>query len=74
MSMETLEEQLQAFLRQYQKEEVMLEFRNVSYEENGVLSEKPTLLLPIDTILYFEYIKAKKKVKIVTENVAKTKG
>ena len=69
VSTEALEEQLQAFLRQYQKEEVRLEFRNVSYEENGVLSEKPTLLLTVDTILYFEYIKAKKKVKIVTENM-----
>ena len=27
------------------------------------------MLLPVDTILYFEYIKAKKKVKIVTENM-----
>ena len=69
VSAEALEEQLQAFLRQYQKEEVRLEFRNVSYEENGVLSEKPILLLLTDTILYFEYIKAKKKVKIVTENM-----
>ena len=69
VSAEALEEQLQAFLRQCRKEEVRLEFRNVSYEENGVQSEKPTLLLPIDTILYFEYIKAKKKVKIVTENM-----
>ena len=40
-----LEEQLQAFLRLYQKEEVRLEFRNVSCEENGVLLEKPVLLL-----------------------------
>jgi DNA-binding NtrC family response regulator len=30
VSTEALEEQLQAFLRQYQKEEVRLEFRNVS--------------------------------------------
>ena len=68
VSAEALSEQLQAFLQQYRKEEVRLEFKNVSYEENGVLSEKPTLLLSIDTILFFEYIKAKKKVKIVTEN------
>lgn len=69
VSIQALEEQLLAFLRQYQKEEVRLEFCNVSYEENGVLSEKHTLLLPVDTILYFEYIKSKKKVKIVTENM-----
>ena len=42
-----LEEQLQAFLRQYQKEEVRLEFRNVSYEKNGVLSEKPPCCFPL---------------------------
>ena len=69
VSAEVLEEQLKAFLRQYEKEEVRLEFRSVSYEENGVLLEKPVLLLSIDTILYFEYVKAKKKVKIVTENM-----
>ncbi|MCM1050216.1 MAG: LytTR family DNA-binding domain-containing protein [Clostridiales bacterium] len=69
VSVEALEEQLQAFLRQYRKEEVRLEFRNVSYEENGVLLEKSTLMLHVNTILYFEYIKAKRKVKIVTENL-----
>ena len=69
VSEEALQEQLQAFLQQYRKAEVRLEFRNVSYEENGVQSEKPTLLLPVDTILYFEYIKAMKKVRIVTENI-----
>lgn len=53
VSEEALEEQLQAFLKQYRKDEVRLEFRNVSYEENGVLSEKPALTLPINTILYF---------------------
>ena len=37
VSAAALEEQLQAFLRQHRKEEVRLEFRNVSYEENGVL-------------------------------------
>ncbi|MDE7284620.1 MAG: LytTR family DNA-binding domain-containing protein [Lachnospiraceae bacterium] len=69
VSAEALEEQVKAFLRQYRKEEVRLEFRNVSYEENGVQSEKSTLLLPVDTIMYFEYIKAMKKVRIVTENM-----
>ena len=45
VSAEALEEQLQAFLRLYQKEEVRLGVRNVSCEENGVLLEKPVLLL-----------------------------
>ena len=69
VSEEALAEQLQAFLQQYRKAEVRLEFQNVSYEENGVQSEKSTLLLPVDAILYFEYIKAMKKVRIVTENI-----
>lgn len=69
VSAEALEEQLRAFLRQYRKEKVRLEFRNVSYQKDGVLSEKPVLLLAVDAILYFEYIKAKKKVRIVTENI-----
>ncbi|NBI90932.1 response regulator [Lachnospiraceae bacterium] len=50
VSAEALEEQLQALLRQYWEAEVRLEFQNVSYEENGVQSEKPTLLLLVDTL------------------------
>lgn len=69
VSAETLEGQLRAFLQQYRKEEVRLEFGNVSYEENGIRAERRTLLLPVDMILHFEYVKAKKKVKIVTENI-----
>ena len=65
---EMLKQQVAEFLKQYQKTEVQLEFRNVSFEENGIVAEKPSVLLPVDAIQYFEYIKAKKKVKIVTES------
>ena len=64
-----LEQQVAEFLKQYRKEEVQLEFHSVSFEENGIVAEKPSILLPVSAIQYFEYIKTKKKVKIVTESV-----
>ena len=64
----TLEKQVAEFLKQYQKEEVQLEFHSVSFEENGIVAEKPSVLLSVSSIQYFEYIKTKKKVKIVTES------
>ena len=67
---EVLKQQMAEFLKQYQKTEVQLEFRSVSFEENGIVVEKPSVLLPVDAIQYFEYIKTKKKVKIITENAA----
>ena len=63
-----LEKQVAEFLKQYQKEEVQLEFSSVSFEENDIVAEKPSMLLSVSAIQYFEYIKAKKKVKIVTES------
>lgn len=69
ISTEILEKQVQEFLRQYRRDEVLLEFQNVSYEEKGIVLERWSIRLSVDAILYFEYIKAKKKVKIVTENM-----
>lgn len=63
-----LEQQVVEFLKQYRKEEVQLEFRSVSFEENGIAADKPSVLLSVSTIQYFEYVKTKKKVKIVTES------
>ena len=65
---EMLEKQVAEFLKQYQKEEVQLEFHSVSFEENGIVAEMPSVLLSVSAIQYFEYIKTKKKVKIVTES------
>ena len=65
---EILEQQVTEFLKQHQKEEMQLEFRSVSFEENGIVAEKSSVLLPVSSIQYFEYIKTKKKVKIVTES------
>lgn len=64
-----LEKQVQEFMAEYRKEQVQIEFRNVSYEENGILMERISLRLSVNDILYFEYIKSKKKVKIVTKSI-----
>lgn len=66
---EELERQIMEYAASVRKEERRLSFRNVSYEENGIESVKPSLSLPMEKILYFEYIKAKKRIRIVTEDV-----
>ncbi len=66
---EELEQQVTEYLVSVRKEERRLGFRNVSYEENGIETVKPSLSLPMEKILYFEYIKAKKRIRIVTEDV-----
>ncbi|NBJ95713.1 LytTR family transcriptional regulator DNA-binding domain-containing protein, partial [Parablautia muri] len=71
---------LQAFLRQYQKKEVRLEFRNVSYEENGVLSENMVYEYP-DAISGLEermqpygFETSCRGILVNLKNVAKKKG
>lgn len=68
VSAEALEEQILAFLRSDWKKEVRMVFRNVQYQENNIMTKKTSLTLPVDAILYFEYIKSKKKIRIVMEN------
>ncbi|MDE5966116.1 MAG: LytTR family DNA-binding domain-containing protein [Lachnospiraceae bacterium] len=65
---EALREQIKEFLRQTPPEEHLLEFHKISYMEKGVLQQKTTLQIPIKSIYYFEALKSKKKIKIVTNN------
>lgn len=65
---ETLCEQIKEFLKQTPPEEHLLEFHKISYMEKGVLQQKTTLQIPIESIFYFEALKSKKKIKIVTNN------
>lgn len=65
---EALREQIKEFLSQTPPEEHLLEFHKISYIEKGVLQQKTTLQIPIESIYYFEAIKSKKKIKIVTDN------
>ena len=68
VSAEALEEQIISFLQGYWKKETRMVFRNVTHEENGIMMKKISLALPINSILYFEYIKSGKKIRIVMEN------
>ena len=65
---ETLHEQIKEFLRQTPPEEHLLEFNKISYIENGVLQHKTTIRIPAQSIYYFEALKSKKKIKIVTND------
>lgn len=68
VSEELVHEQIDEFLKQNQREEFCLEFHKVSFMENGILVEKPIVQIPVNTIYYFEVLKSKKKIKIVTEH------
>lgn len=61
-----LEQQIREFLKHRQREDVWLEFKKVSYEEDAVWVEKPSVRLLSDDIYYFEYVKSKRKIKIIT--------
>lgn len=65
---EMLHEQIKEFLKQTPPEEPLLEFDKISYLENGVLQQKTTMRIPAQSIYYFEALKSKKKIKIVTND------
>ena len=67
LTVETVEQQVDEFLKYYRREEIKLSFNNVSYEKNGVEASKPAVVLAVSDILYFEYVKTKKKIRIVTK-------
>ncbi len=48
---EELERQVTEYVASVRKEERRLSFRNVSYEENGIETVKPSLSLPMEKIL-----------------------
>ena len=68
VSADALEEQIISFLQGYWKKDACMMFRNVTHEENGIMMKKNSLSLPINSILYFEYVKSGKKIRIVMEN------
>ncbi|MCM1388573.1 MAG: LytTR family transcriptional regulator DNA-binding domain-containing protein [Bacillus sp. (in: Bacteria)] len=69
VSEKELEKQLLAFLQSDWKKEVRMVFRNVAHKENGIMVKKSSITLLLNTVLYFEYIKSRKKVRIVTRDV-----
>lgn len=68
LTKEALHKQIREFLRQTPPEKHLLEFHKISYMENGVLQQKTTLRIPAESIYYFEALKCKKKIKIVTSD------
>ncbi len=63
-----LRQQVEEFLQQTCREENLLEFHKVSFREHGMLVEKPVMQIASKEILYFEVLKSKKKVRLVTEH------
>lgn len=69
IQIDLLEEQIKEFMISKEKvQKVHVEFKNVKYVLHGIEAEKELLVLPVDDIIYFEYIKAQKKIAIVTGN------
>lgn len=64
----SVHEQIDEFLKQNRKDEFCLEFHKVSFMENGIMTEKPIVQIPVNAIYYFEVLKSQKKIKIVTEH------
>lgn len=70
LSKEILDEQIKEFLTQFSPEEHLLEFHKVSFTQSGILRQKPILRIPSESIYYFEALKYKKKIKIITKDQA----
>lgn len=63
-----VEEQIKEFIEGNEgTQEILAEFRNVRYTWNGMNREKTFLTIPVRDILYFEYMKSRKEITIVTE-------
>lgn len=62
-----LEEQLREFIEENSREQLKIEFRNVECLIKGREERKAILNLPVQEIVYFEYMKMQKKIKIVTD-------
>lgn len=69
LQMSLVEEQVREFLDTNNlSQEIRIEFRNIKYKEKGKVTEKQILDLTARDILYFEYIKLEKTIRIVTDN------
>lgn len=62
-----LEEQLREFIEENNQEQLRIEFRNAECLIKGKEEQKAILNLPVQGIIYFEYLKMQKKIKIVTD-------
>lgn len=62
-----LEEQIREFMICRTKmQKIHVEFHNVTYLSDGIEFAKASLVLPVNHILYFEYLKSQKKIAIIT--------
>ena len=68
LQISSVENQIKEYLESSgQTQEIRIEFRNVKLLAVGKEERKPLINLPAKRILYFEYIKMQKEIKIVTD-------
>ncbi|WMC93055.1 LytR/AlgR family response regulator transcription factor [Kineothrix sp. MB12-C1] len=64
-----LEEQIKESIASEDKiQRLHIEFKNVKYISGEIEVKKELLVLPVEEIVYFQYIKTQKKIEIVTNN------
>lgn len=69
LQLSAVEEQIREFLENNENtQDIKTEFRNVKCVSNGNDIIKPIINLTVNNILYFEYIKLHKEIKIVSDN------
>lgn len=63
-----VKEQIKDFIENREQLEILqVEFKNVRFLISGEEVEREILILPVNSIIYFVYMKAQKRIKIVTE-------
>lgn len=63
----TVEEQIREFVENNDKQkEIRVEFRNAKYIRNGGEAEQGNISIPVNEIVYFEYMKLQKEIRCVT--------
>lgn len=65
-----VEKQIREFLeREEGVQEMWIEFKHINYIIDNEEREKESLRIPIKDIVYFEYLKGERRVKVVTEKI-----
>lgn len=69
LTKKVVEEQIEEFLKcEESVKETRIEFEKVTVVQNGIPIERQVVSLPVDKIIYFEYLKAQRRIRIVTED------
>ncbi len=69
LKLSVVEEQIKEFFEDSEgMQELLVDFHNVRYRLNGEDLVRSVLSIPVKEIVYFEYIKMQKEIKIVTRS------